>query len=284
MRRAASLLQTTFIILAVCAPNPIVAWLAVLAAIAMAVLPSMSRRWSTAVLAFLAAGLSLFGLLLLPVATSLLGYFCLFAGFATIAAAVPELAVVLVILILRLAIQTPWPQGVEDLGIAIATIALLACATLLTGPGRSHRVTLLVLSHASIAALLICSGQPEARFAAMILLILLILSRAAARVTTAPVATLAVAGLAGLPPFGVFPGLVLVVLTLSAHDPWLLLPLGAALIPIVLAGVPSQLPNFRLAARTPSIAWLPLLLTVAAGFFAPTSLVHWWRVLTAGRI
>jgi hypothetical protein len=283
LRRVAALSQTAFTVLAVCLPNPILAWLAVLAAIAMGLLPAMSRRWSTAVLAFLAASLSLFGMLLLRDAPLVLGYFSLFAGFVTIAGVVPELAAALVILLLRLTIQGPWPPGIEALGIGIAVIALLACAILLTNPNRTHRTTLLVLSIASIAALMICTGQAEARFAALVLLILLILSRAAARVTTGPVAALAIAGLGGLPPFGVFPGLVLVVLTLSAHDPWLLLPVGAALIPIVLAAIPRRLPSFLPVTTISSVAWLPLLLAVAVGFFAPASLVHWWHLLTAGR-
>ena len=59
----------------------------------------------------------------------------------------------------------------------------------------------------------------EARFAALVLLALLILARSAVRVTHGPVAALAIAGLGGVPPLGVFSGLVLAVLTLSAHDP-----------------------------------------------------------------
>jgi hypothetical protein len=70
---------------------------------------------------------------------------------------------------------------------------------------------------------------------------------------------------------------------MSAHDPWLLLPLGAALIPIVGASVPRHLPTFTARPVIPSIAWLPLLLAVLAGYFAPDGLVQWWRVLTAGR-
>ena len=34
--------------------------------------------------------------------------------------------------------------------------------------------------------------------------------------------------------------------------------------------------------KIPSIAWLPLLLAILAGYFAPDGLVHWWHVLTAG--
>jgi hypothetical protein len=281
-RRISALAQAGFTVLAVCAPNLTVAWLAVLAAMALALLPVLSRRWDSAMLAFLAAGLALFGIMLLDPSPLVFGYFSLFSGFVMIAAVVPELAAVLVILILRLANQAPWPHGIEALGIGIAVIALLACALLLTSTARPHRATLLLLSQASIATLAISMGQAEGRFAALVLLILLILSRSAARFTGRPVATLAMAGLGGVPPFGVFPGLVLVVLAMTAHDPWLLLPLGAALIPIVLASVPRRLPDFSQWKTFPPVAWLPLLLAVAAGYFAPDGLVHWCRVLTAG--
>jgi hypothetical protein len=246
-------------------------------------LPTLSRRWSSAVVAFISAGLALFGILLLPSTSSLLGFFSLFAGFAMMAAIVPDLAVVLVILILRLADGSPWAPAAEAIGIGVATIALLACAVLLTNPIRAHRATLLTLSQASIAALAICTGQAEGRFAALILLILLILTRAAARVTDGLAATLAMAGLGGVPPLGVFPGLVLVALAITAVYPWLLLPVGAALIPMVLASVPRHIPDFSRQTAIPSIAWLPLLAAVLVGYFAPNPIIHWWRILTAGR-
>jgi hypothetical protein len=281
VRRGSALAQSAFIALAACLPNPMLAWLAVLAAMAMAV-PALSRRRQGAALGFLAAGLALFGLLVLAAAPSVLGYFSLFAGFATIAAMVPDLAAVLVIVILRLANQAPWPFAVQALGCGMAVIALLACALLLTSRVRLHRTTLLLLSHASIAALAICIGQAEGRFAALVLLILLVLSRSAVRVTGGPAGAVALAGLGGIPPLGVFPGLVLVVLTMSAFDPWLLIPLGVALVPIVLASVPGHLPGFSWRPAVPSAAWLPLLLAVMAGSFAPDGLVHWWRMMTGG--
>jgi hypothetical protein len=47
--------------------------------------------------------------------------------------------------------------------------------------------------------------------------------------------------------------------------------------------MPRHLPGFPMRAAMPSIAWLPLLLAVLAGYFAPDGLVQWWRILTAGR-
>ncbi len=283
IRRGGALMQSGLTVLAVCAPDLIVAWLAVLAAIAMASLPTLSRRWGSLVLAFMGAGLSFFGMLVLAATPSVLGYFSLFAGFATIAAVVPDLAVVLVILVLRLATQTAWPPGVAPLGVGLATLGLLACGLLLTRQSGSYRATLLQLAQASIAAMAICGGQAEGRFAGLVLLVLLVLTRAAARVASGPAATLAMAGLGGVPPLGVFPGLVLVVLALSAHAPWLLPAVGIALIPIVAAGVPRRLTELSPRRAVPSIAWLPLMLAVLAGYVAPDVLVHWWRMLAIGR-
>ena len=287
MRRATAWAQTACGIVAVCAPDLMVAWLAVLAAMAAALLPTLSRRWRDAVLAFIAAGLILFGMLLPatpPVAApSLLGAFSLFSGLAMVAAVVPDLAVVLVVLMLRLANQAAWPPEVQAIAAGIALIALLACAIRLINPVRLHRVALLQLAQASIAALSISIGQAEGRFAALVLLVLLILSRSATRFNGRPDVSLAIAGLGGIPPLGVFPGLVLVVLTISAQDPWLLLGVGAALVPIVLASTPRPRPELSPRPISPSTVWLPLLLAVVAGYFAPDGLVHWWRILTAGR-
>ncbi len=281
--RSAALLQSACGVVAVCAPNLIVAWVVVLAAAAAGLLPVVTRRWQSAVLAFLAAGLALFGALLLPTAPSVPAYFSLFSGFTIIAAVVPDLAVVVVVLILRLASQAPWPPAVEALGISMALIALLACACLLIKPARPGQVTLLQLAQVSVAALSICLGQPDSRFAALVLLMLLILTRASARHVGGLAPTLALAGLGGIPPLGVFPGLVLTILAISAHNPWLLLPLGAALIPIASAAFPRHLPGFSVRLTIPSIAWLPLVLTILIGYCAPEQLVHWWRLLTIGR-
>jgi hypothetical protein len=281
-RRAAALLQTGFTVLAVSTQNPMVAWMGVLAATAAALLPALSWRWDRVLPAYPAAGLGLFSLLLLPVAPSVLAYFSLFAGFAVMSAVVPDLCPALVILLLRQAIQAPWPAGAATLGIAVGLIGALACAILLFGPVRRHRATLLQLGQASVAALAVCLGQPDGRFAALVLLILLILTRAALRIADGPAATLALAGLGGALPVGVFPALVLVVLALSERSPWLLLPLGAAIAAMVAASVPRRLPALQARITLRSIAWLPLVIVILVGYFAPDGLVHWWHNLTAG--
>jgi hypothetical protein len=271
-RRGLALLTGLFPILAVCPSNPIVAWLAVLACITTALLPALARRWDDAVLAVLGAGIALFGLAL--TAPSIVAYFSLFAGFTAIAAVVPDLAPVLVILILRLADNAPWPPGADTLGLAIAVIALLTCATLLYG---RRSVSLLQQGQACVATLSICLGDADGRFAALVLLILLIMSRSAARIADQRFAAAAIAGLGGVPPLGVFPGVVLVVLAVTGHHAWLLLPIGAALVPILLASLPRHWPTL-----SPSVGWLPLALALLTGYLAPDGLVRWWHVLTAG--
>jgi hypothetical protein len=271
-RRGLALLTGLFQVLAVSAPVPIIAWLAVLACIATSLLPAMTRRWDDAVLAVLGAGVALFGLA--APEPSILAYFSIFAGFTAIAAVLPDLAPILVILILRLANQTPWLPSVQALGLILALIALLTCAAMLH---RRSSIGLLQQSQAAIAALSICLGHADGRFAALVLLILLILCRSAARIANQPTASLAIACLGGVPPLGVFPALVLVALAISGHNAWLLLPLGAAYIPILLSSLPRRLPRL-----SPSPGWLPLALALLVGYFAPEGLVRWWHVLTAG--
>lgn len=302
--RGSSLLTSGLAVLAVCAPDPVTAWLGLVGAVAAALLPTLGRRPDQTILGFIGAGLALFGLLLLTAAPSILAYFSLFAGFATIAATVPDLAVVVVILLLQRADHGPWPPAAEAVGSGVGLAALLACVILLlhgrtdsvdpraetpTGGATStsvwtgHRATLLLLSQSSIAALSISIGQADGRFAALVLLVLLILSRSAARISTGSVAVLAMAGLGGIPPLGVFPGLVLVVLAMINEHAWLLIPLGAAAIPIVLTSLPHRVPEFSFRSVIPCIGWLPLLLAFLVGFFAPNGLVQWWHMLTAGQ-
>jgi hypothetical protein len=336
------LLQSSFVLLAVCAPNMIVAWLALVGSLSTfllprlritmhfplglalpgdssptaQVLPSISDRsaksmtvthssvvtsrpgaaalampsgfastrlWDEAVVAFSGAGLALFGLLMISSLTSILGYFSLFVGLATIAAVVPDLAVVSMILLLRLATQSQWPADAEALGSLIALIVLLACTLRLFGTNASHRVTLLQLGQCGVAFLAICVGQADGRFAALVLLVLLILTRCAASGAGGFAPMLAVAGLGGLPPLGVFPAVVLVIMVISSIEPWLLLPLGLALVPLILASLPRRPVAFSFKVITPSLGWLPLALALLVGYCAPDGLVRWWHVLTAGR-
>ncbi|HBK04672.1 MAG TPA: hypothetical protein DDZ81_02280 [Acetobacteraceae bacterium] len=274
LTRVLALLTSTFVVLAACSSQPVATWLAVLAAIGTHFLPVLNRRLDGAVLAFVGAGVLLFGLPLIAAQPTILGYFCLFAGIVAIAAAVPELAVPLAILLLRLVIQAPWPPAATALGLTIALAALAACVVELS---RRRSIALLQLIQTSIAAVALCLGTPDGRFAALVLLTLLILTRAATRLTNQPTAAMSTVALAGVPPLGVFPGLVLITLALADHHAWLLLPIGAAFVPVLLAIRPFAV------SLSPSPAWLPLGLALLAGYFAPDGLVHWWHLLTTGQ-
>jgi hypothetical protein len=148
---------------------------------------------------------------------------------------------------------------------------------------RFPSVAVLQLSQAAIAALAVCTGRPEGRFAALVLLALLILTRAAARDMNRVISTLAVASLGGVLLSGVFPGLVLVVLALTNYDAWLVVPLGVAAIPILAASLPERFPKLSLADALPSIGWLPLLLALLIGYFTPDAVTRWCQILTAGQ-
>ena len=293
--RGMALLSGGFLILAVCSPNPVVAWVAVLGAITSFRLPTLTRSWDDAVLAFIGAAVTLFGVLLLAAGPLVLGYFSLFAGSVMIAAVVPDLAVVLVILILRLGNQAAWPPAGEALCTGFALVGLGACAWLLATAPRCSRVTLLGLSQSSLAALAVGTGSADGRFAALVLLVLLILTRTAVRVADEPVATLARGGLGGILPLGVFPGVVLVVLAVAGRAAWVLVPVGLAAVPVVLAGLPRGVPRWPALPRfgvaggvrggvgvVPLVGGLALLLALWAGYAMPDAFVRWGHLVTAG--
>ena len=294
-RRGLALLTSLFLVLAVAAPDPFTAWLAVLGAVTAALLPVLTWRWDQAVLAFQGAGAALLGLLLLTPATATLGFFSLFTGCVAVAGVVPDVAAVLVVIILRLATQAAWPGLVAQVGPCLAVLAVLACAAMLIrtygrlsgAAARPAPAALLELTQASIAALCIGLNQPDSRFAAVLLLVLLILSRASVRVATGRLSAAAVAGLGGIPPFGVFPGLLVAALAVASAQPWLLLPLGAAAVGVMVASLPRPIAGAPIVGAPIgrawlSIGWLPLLLAFVIGYAAPDRFVRWCQMLAAG--
>jgi hypothetical protein len=282
-QRLARLFQLACILLAIATNDPILAWLGVIGAVAADLLHGAQS--DRTMLACIGAGLALFGLLILPAEPALPGYLGLFAGYALLAAAIPDLAIAMLVLLLRSAARTEWLPEAGPLGTGVALVALMICSALLVRRGR-HRTEILVLAQASIAAVAIATMQPGGRLAAAVLLILLSLTRTASRAIGEPAAALAIAGLAGIPPLGVFPGLVLVVLAVGSHSPWLLLPLGVALPPVLLAGLPRAALHTRgrvpLRAALLSAGWLPLALAALFGLFAPAELVRWLAAVTMG--
>ncbi|WP_428483566.1 hypothetical protein [Rhodopila sp.] len=285
VNRAAALWKLGFMLLAVGSPQPVVAWLCIVVAIAAAIFPTVRRRWDAMLLASCGAGLALFGLLTVPAGLVSVSCTALFVGYACVAAVVPDLGVVIVILILRLATQTHLPPIAGGILISVAVVALLLCSVLLTERSGRHRVTLLQLAQVSIAGMTLGVDLPQARFAVLVLLILLILTRAATRIAAGtydePATSVAIAGLGGIPPFGVFPGLVLILLAIGSHAPRLLLPIGLGLAATITASRPPGVPSWtRATALSP--AWVPLALALLFGFFAPDPLVRWLHTAIAG--
>lgn len=330
---AAAVVRMGCIVLAIGTTDPLLAWVAVLGALAAALLPVLERRWQAATLGFCGAALSLFGLSLtglsligpslvgptlvgpsligpsqfgLTVGMTALAFPSLLAGYAVLAIVVPDLAAPLTVLLLRQVDGAIWSPAAAWLTSGVAVAGLLSCAVMLRRTANRHRVTLLHLAQVSVALLAIGLDRPDGRYAAVILLILLTLTRAASRAGNPLATALATAGLGGVPPFGVFPALCLVVLAIGGQAPWRLLPLGAALVLIVPASLPARFPlhdampgaqhgavSAALSGPAPrrlrgmraallSVAWLPLALAAIVGFLTPDSFAHWLQTLTAG--
>lgn len=275
----ASLLRALGILLAVGAPEQTIGWLGIVLAAAACFWPVLERRRAEAAVTFCALGLALLGMLALRLGAPPIGFLCLFLGLAVVAAALPDLAAPLVVMVLRLSTTPMWVPAADGMAAGAALGGLLLCALLLARHGR-HRLALLHLAQTAVALLAVGLDQPDGRFAALVLLILLTLTRAASRFPASPATRIARAGLAGIPPLGVFPGLILVTLSLSAHAPWLLLPLGLALLPMVPAGLARPVGNGG--PGRPSLAWVPLALASGFGFFTPDALVQWLHRLTLG--
>jgi hypothetical protein len=280
--RGATFKRLLFMLLAIGWDRPIIAWLCVVVALGASLYPAARRQPERMLLASCAAGLALFGLLTLPAAPPTLSYGTLFLGYATVAAVVPDLAVVVVVLVLRLTLKGHLPPVAGSILMGVALAGLAVCVLLLRH-GR-HRATVVPLAQASLAATVLGLDLPQARFAALVLMILLILSRAAARLAAGRhgvASAVALGGLGGIPPFGVFPGLVLVLLAFGSLQPWLLVPVGAALMVIAAASLPARRPDWTRIGM-PSLAWLPLLLTLGFGYFAPAELTRWLQAAIAG--
>jgi hypothetical protein len=308
-RRLAASARLGLMLVAVGTTQPVLAWLAVTGAMTAPLFPALSRRWNEALLAFCASGLVIFGLLTMSGELASVSYTGLFVGYAAIAAVVPELGVVVVFLVMRLTVQTHLPSMATALLLAVASVGLLTCALLLLDnaglvargrlSGRTGRsanqtpqrhLTLLSLAQTSIIAVALGLDLPDARFAAVVLLILLILTRTAARIAHGAVAAAAAASLGGIPPLGVFPGLVLVLLALSSHAPWLLLPIGIGLAGVVASSIGQQgwwrdaalpSPSTWTSSALRSVGLVPLALALLFGFFAPDGMVDWLRAATA---
>jgi hypothetical protein len=238
--------------------------MALIAIPGVAALHLAGRRPERGLFVGVGAALALFGW---SQASAPSGEFALFAGLACMAAAVPDLAPVAVVFLLR---HAPAP-GLPGIAVALAALAIAATAIV-----RAPRTKLLQLAPASLAVLSLPAGD-EGRFAALVLAVLVLLTRAAARFPDT--AALSRMGLSGLPPLGVFPGVVLAIMAIANQRPWLLPAAIAAQIAIAIRVLPAG--DLLAWPKAPSPGWLPLAIAVLAGYFAPASLVAWWHIVAA---
>lgn len=226
--------------------------------------------------ALVAAGLVLllFGTITAPL-DPLLGLGCQVIGLGALLTLLPALLPVALPLLLRPGTEADGPLLLAT-GLAGLILTGLAARTLTAERGA-------VIGQVGLAAAAIGLGTRDGAFAALILLLLLTLSDAAARLPdrARPVALL---GLAGVPPLGTFAGLALVLPAIAAHASWMLL---ICLPAIALSGwrlirqaSTRQAANGRHetgAVFAPALGWLPIATALAIGLLMPAPLATWLR-------
>ncbi len=136
---------------------------------------------------------------------------------------------------------------------------------------------LVALAHAGVAVFAFGLGTDAGNLAGLLQLSLLTLTECALLLARRDGVDriFAIAGLAGVPPFGLFPSLALVLSATAASLPWLLVPLGAGLASVAWALL-LHLPAER--RLLPSAAWVPLALLLIVGFAMPDPLLAWFRL------
>jgi hypothetical protein len=245
--------------------------------IAAALARDLPARWHRVPLSGAGLGLILFGTLMAP---SRVAAGCALLGLGTLAAVVPETLIVMLSVAARLSVLAR-PET-----IALGVAALLAgSAVLLLRPGQRGHLVLVGVGQGGVVAMAFGLGSPDSLFAGLVLLVLLAISQISVGMARegGGDALVAAAGLAGLPPLGVFPGVALVVVATAERGPSLLLPLLAGLGAMGWVVI-SRLPSFR-AARLSlgqiSPAWFPVAVALLIGFFLPAPTVDWLRTVAS---
>lgn len=267
-------------VLAVLSDAPVPAWLGMAVAAAgtiAAALPARAEAWRRLRLGCTGLALASFGAVALsampppphvPVATVAAAAL----GYVTLALLAPELTVAAIALILRL--PAP-PFLLLTLGLAALLVATLG---LTTPEGRGRRLLPLVgLAQGGAAVFAFGLGSTSGAFAGLLQLTFLALTQCALLLARPDGLDrlVALAGLAGVPPFGLFSSLALLLAATAASAPLLLLPLGVGLAAVAWA-VLAQLPAERRFCVSP--AWLPLALLLLCGFAMPAPWVDWFRL------
>lgn len=231
--------------------------------------PRLAAGWHRVPLAGAGLGLLLFGAVTPPAA---LASACTAAGLAVLAYVAPALLPVLPLLAARVAGPPLVALGLAGL-IGCGLAALLA-------PRRSP-TPWIALGQLGVAALAFGLKSPESTCAGLVLTMLLTLAQAARDLSRGPGLTrlCAEAGLAGLPPFAVFPGLVLAVGAVAKQPPILLAALLAGLALLGWATVRRAQPTGWTESDRWSPAWIPLAIAVPVGWALPGVVTEWLRAL-----
>jgi hydrogenase-4 component F len=278
--------------LAVLSTDPLPRWLGMTVAtigVAAAALPARAEAWRRLRLGCTGLGLALFGTIALyaaalpqpasaialhPAPALLPASVCIMLGYGTLAVLAPELTVAAVALILRMR-GAPADDLLLALGLAAMLVATLGLATA-RGPQR-RTLPLVGLAQGGAAVFAFGLGSESGNLAGLLQLSFLALTQCALLLAreNGLDRLAARAGLAGLPPFGLFPSLALILVATAERLPWLLLALGAGLAAVAWA-VLLQLPAGHRLRLSP--AWLPLALLLIAGFAMPDPLLAWFRL------
>jgi hydrogenase-4 component F len=276
--------------LAVLLDDPVQSWLAlVIATIAAAslTLPRRAEAWRRLCLGSLGLGIALSGTIARG-GVDVWAPVCIVVGLGTVACLTPELALASVAIIVRnlhpLIEHAPVHALLMVAG--LTGIAVTGGATLLSR--RSvPLVTFSGVGQAGVALFAFGLGVPAASVAALVNLVLLSLTQSGLLLASegSLAQRAAAAGLAGVPPFGIFPAVALVIAETASRLPWMLLPLAAALGLLVWSSL-TQLAGVGAARSLPRrpYAWAPLLLALLVGFAMPQPVFAWLQSAAAGAL
>ncbi|HEX4261947.1 MAG TPA: hypothetical protein VHY76_12695 [Acetobacteraceae bacterium] len=193
------------------------------------------------------------------------------------------------VLLLRLRQEQP---ELMPLLVAVGLTALLLAAVGLwrSRPAGRRMLALATAAQGGVAAVAFGLGGPAATFAGLLHLLLAALGRSAAcrgLGTSGPYRKAALLALSGLPPFGPFSSLILVLWATIGRAPLLALPLGIGAV-LAMAGVLRHSPE-AVAVRPAGAAllrlapaWLPLAAAAVLGLAMPGTVLAWLRAAVAG--
>ena len=271
--------------LAVFIDDPVQSWLALVIATVAAASFSLPRRteaWRHLCLGSLGLGIALSGTIA-TAGASAAAPVCTVVGLGMVACLAPELTLAAVAMIVRHLYPATEHAPLEALLLVagLAALVITGCGTLRWGK-RLSLVSLTSFGQAGVALFAFGLGTPAAHVAALTNLVLLSLTESglllAGEGSFAQLA--ATAGLAGVPPFGTFPGLALVIAETAARLPWMLLPFATALslfVWSILTRLPALAPVRGLppTPRPTPYAWGPLVLALLVGFAMPQPIFAW---------